>query len=440
MKALIIFSFLLLWSNNMIHSQSCSFENYYLSEEGGIDHGEPFWLPVRTETQGITNDGKNWFITTTKYEENNRDQKHSGSKIWKVPKSVHLGAGSSNNPNIKSISMDNIPVLINNGYWHFGDLDHYNYNGIDYLLVPITGEHPITALKGRIIACFNAETLNFISYAKTNMSSGVGWCAIDPNGNLYTSPSTTDEIRRFEVDWDKLISGDPEHNSLSKPVDFQLKFPNRDYDNLISMQGGEFTPSGELLYVTSGAAGGCLPCVPGIWDCDGCGALETKVGPGSPKASDGIHVFETSGWKEIKTSKNVPPLTIAQFMFNFDNDLTGEQPQGLTIWDLDDGSAPNGIRGKLHVLIHDYDYDLFGDNHEVSLRHFSNVVHVSKLNTSGIGTSWWSHGSFNEAYDFYPIWNGAEIKLKAGVYSDTGVYDKCILITSEGGSAIIGKQ
>ncbi len=46
----------------------------------------------------------------------------------------------------------------------------------------------------------------------------------------------------------------------------------------------------------------------------------------------------------------------------------------------------------------------------------------------------------NAAYNFYPIWDGARIVIKAGFYSDTGFYNQRILITSSGGAVIIGQQ
>ena len=430
MKNIIVILLLILFYHP-IYSQSCVIENYYLYEGKSISNGKPFWLPTRTEVQGIANDGESWFITTVKFLEGNQNHNEvSGSRIWKIPKEVHLGAGSSNNLNIKSVVMDEVPDFVRDSMYHFGDLDSYSFEGIDYLVVPITGP------QGKIIACYEAKTLRFISYA-SGITGGFGWCAIDPDGYLYTSAGAS-LLRKFKVDWEKLTTGDPQHNSISKLEDIQLTFPNRNYTGLSSWQGGEFSPSGKLLYVTTGSAGGCVPC---LNDCNGCNRFFDKKGPGEPRPSDGIHVFETSTWSEIKTStKEIEQL----FSFDFDNDITGEQPQGITIWDLEDEDTPDEIRGKLHVLMHDWDWDLFTNNHEVSLYHYSNVINVDS-DYNGIirfstGSTTLPFKFFNNAFYKYPDWNGSEIRLKSGVYDEIGIYDKCVLLTSEGGSAIIGKQ
>ncbi|MCB0768108.1 MAG: hypothetical protein KDB95_12945, partial [Flavobacteriales bacterium] len=48
--------------------------------------------------------------------------------------------------------------------------------------------------------------------------------------------------------------------------------------------------------------------------------------------------------------------------------------------------------------------------------------------------------TINEAYDFYPLWNGAHMVIEAGTYDDTGLYDKRIRMESRNGAALIGQQ
>lgn len=413
-------------------SQGSPFENYYITQGVHPENTSAFWFPDKSEVQGVTNDGEHWFITLTKFENTWGDQAEK-AELWRIPKSVPLeaGSGSSSDPGVDHLKMEDIPALAAAPYWHFGDPDHYVYNGEDYILVPT---YPSDG--NGVIACFRANPLEFISYAPIPLRPG--WCAIDPDGYLYSSGSATDHLKRFSVNWDVLTS--PGNNSaIGLSATLPLSFLGNTYNELEHMQGGEFSESGNLLYIACGAAGGCAP-IPG----NGCGVFDRKAGPGSPKPSDGLHVFDTDSWNEIQRStKSSAPED--HFVFSFDNDLTGQQPQGVTVWDLDDGSAPGPVKGKLHVFVFDYDFDVLdpGD-HEFTMYHFSNIVYVSETDgvnppTSGIGREYRPFQTFNDAFFYFPIWDGAEIVLEAGSYNDTGTYDKKVLIRSEGGSAIIGQ-
>jgi hypothetical protein len=47
--------------------------------------------------------------------------------------------------------------------------------------------------------------------------------------------------------------------------------------------------------------------------------------------------------------------------------------------------------------------------------------------------------SVNDAFFYYPVWDGTQLIIEAGTYNDTGVYDKRIKITSKNGAAVIGQ-
>ena len=414
--------------------QDCNYEGYYLYQNTYPNDEGAFWFPNDTEVQGVTNDGKYWYITTTGHKDVHGTD--YWGKLWRIPKSVPLGSNSTSNPEVVSIDMFDIPELniSGNPFWHWGDPDHYVYEGRDYILVPI---YPKDGNSG-IIACFSSEPfrpLEYISYAHIPLRPG--WCAIDNEGYLYSSTEENDEghksLQKYEVNWNALTST-TNHNVLSSPQTISLIFKGSAYSGLKHMQGGEFSPSNELLYLVSGGA----KCLGG--------------GSGDPAPSDGIHVFQTSNWKEIETSVK-SWNDIDYFLYSFDNNCinfgTGgsESPEGLTIWDLDDGSADN-ISGQLHVLIfHWRPGNIFtgSNNHKLSMHHFSKSIHIDKNSNGGSGLIGNPNNPFktvNEAYSdhVYPIWDGAQMVITKGTYSDTGVYNKRIRLTSKGGSVIIGKQ
>lgn len=424
---------LLIALNFIVHAQDEHFEAYYMTQSVSPQNASAFWFPDHTEVQGVANDGENWFITTTVFQsQTNSDL--SNAKMWRIHKSVPLDA-SSMPSGVIHVEMENIQELESENYTHWGDPDHFRYENEDYILVPIYDDQDSS--EDGLIACFKANNLELRSFSI--IDERPGWCAVDDEGFLYTSKNGH-QLVRYQVNWAQLTSNNSQHDALHSPQIIQLSFPNANYTEIKHLQGGEFSTSGELFYLSSGAAGGCLP-IPG----NGCSIFETKVGPGSPKESDGIHVFETANWTEIQTSTKNNNLE-DHFTFQFDNDLTGQQPQGLTIWNLDSDNAANGVGGKLHVLIFDFDFDILdpGD-HEFSMYHFSNIIYVDAENGSdspitGIGRRDNPFKSFNDAFFYFPVWNGAEIRLRIGTYPDTGVYNKRVLITSEGGSVLIGQQ
>jgi hypothetical protein len=121
----------------------------------------------------------------------------------------------------------------------------------------------------------------------------------------------------------------------------------------------------------------------------------------------------------------------------------------LTIWDLDDGRAPN-ITGQLHVLL--FKFNRTDNNREV-FEHFGSRLYVDPLN--GVdrvlpaifedddapvpGGPLAPFRTFPFTYYNYPVWDGSEIVLNAGFYSAVGVYPWKVRIVSQGGSAVLGQ-
>lgn len=396
-----------------------STEGYYLRISTYPDDLTNWWMQNGLEVQGVTHDDDNWYFTLTAKSGNN-------GFLRRIPRSVPLASNPQpSHPGIRLRSMTDVPELTNavsGGYWHWGDPDHYRYNGIDYILVPIPGP---------IIACFRADNLQFINYAHLNGSvqDYAGWCAVGRDGALYSSGNHAWGIVRYSVDWQMLTtsSNGNNHNAMTYTGYYAFLSEGGAPIQLWHMQGGEFSPSGELLYVVCGSAS-CLGQPPNQ----------------NPMPSDGIHVFETVNWRRVQRSGNGAPY----FDYSFNNGCTclstgSQTPEGLTIWDLDDGSAP-GVSGQLHVLKDHYNVGFCDD--AVSMQHFGNKVHVS---TTGVtppyggfpypGTASRPFRTLNLAYGYYPLWDGAELVLRTGTYNDTGTYTKRVKITSAGGAAVVGQ-
>ena len=197
------------------------------------------------------------------------------------------------------------------------------------------------------------------------------------------------------------------------------------------MQGGVFTDSAELFYVSSGS--GC---------CFGFGS-------GQQYLLDGLHVFETNTWQRIKRSTNYHHGDYSYFNYYYllGCDGTGSwSPEGLTIWDLDDGRAPN-ISGQLHVMA--FLYTVVSGDNEGFMEHYTNKIYVDSAN--GVTSPFWPDwetplpGDIDNpfktvgfAFDWYPAWDGAEIVVKSGSYNETGTYSTRVKVTSKDGTAIIG--
>ncbi len=397
------------------HSRK-SYEGYYLKYETYPEDATNWWMYNGLEVQGVTHDDDNWYFTLT--------FKGGGNGILRrIPRSVPLASGAiqPSNPGIKSITMQEVPELAAHNYWHWGDPDHYRYDEVDYILIPIPGP---------IIACFRASDLAFINYAHLdgNIQDYAGWCAVNSEGNIYTSSNHAWGVLEYEVDWPTLLNSSS-HNALSYVADYPFHDINGSPIQLLHMQGGEFTPSDELLYVVCGSAG-CL-----------------GIGPGQPEPSDGIHVFETNTWKDIKRSTNTSGGN-SHFNYTFDNSCAcfvfgSQTPEGLTIWDLDDGSAPF-ISGQLHVIVDHYNIKFCDD--AITMQHFGKNIYVDKVTgvdpptTPLTGTITKPFKSIESAYNFYPVWDGAQLIIKPGIYSEVGIFDTRIFLKSQGsGSVIIGQ-
>lgn len=137
----------------------------------------------------------------------------------------------------------------------------------------------------------------------------------------------------------------------------------------------------------------------------------------------------------MRSRKGVYP-----FNYNYDDSfLTKEEPEGITIWDLDADRRAPGISGQLHVLLLDNDEP---DDDDVYLKHYTGTICVDRTYT-GVekGTPSEPFTTVGEANSY--AWDGAQIKIlikpQTGSYPETLTFSKRIRVLAEGGTATIGQ-
>ena len=439
-------SIILCWGliSTEVNGQS-KYEGSFLFVNNYPNNGTPSWADDDNLTNGITHDSLNWYFTALS--SNAVGQPGGSWVITRIPVSEPLDQDFSGNPAILTRHLEEIDSLSLRRYQHAGDLDNYyrKDDGRDYLFVPLRND-PLYDFNGMpipgtsfppSIAVFESDNLQFINFAYLSGPPGVGqkdigWCAVNPeNGYLYTSNDDTEEIFCYKIDWTALLTQPSNHFTIT----FDTKYPLIDIIGhqpflIHSMQGGEFSPSGELFFVS-------------------CGIIEGPIGIGGAQYdTDGLHVFETNTWKEIQRSFNqgltcCPPY----FRFEFDNSGDGgDEPEGLTYWDLSDGKSPN-VSGQLHVILYTHDY--FSSN-QVKLKHYAEEIYVDNsgpptpMHGEAVpfpqpGTAARPFNNIHDVFNYYGAWNGSKIVFRPGEYPTNGGIKISVRtqITSEGGTAII---
>ncbi|MFQ5813765.1 MAG: hypothetical protein ACE5I2_11360 [Anaerolineae bacterium] len=375
------------------------YEGYYLYlyDDGGDYPSlrEPGW---HEEAQGITHDDSNWFIT----------QKEA---LWKIWVGLDLaGPGSPNvTPGLYRINLGDVPELANEGYNHFGDLSYYEYDGQGYLLVAIEIWPAEDIRPG--IAVFTADTLQYVDHVRIVGQGHGPWCVVDTQtGILYTSDEDTSAIKRWSVNWGKLRTTgtlDP----LQELAPLQMSNEQGQALTLGSIQGGVISPNGELLYLVGNDQN-------------------------DPNAH-GIQVLELSTGRRVMHSTN----GYGYFNYHFDPSswlpCEREEPEGITIWDLDNAAAP-GISGQLHVIMLDNDCT---ENDDVTIEHYTNTILIDGSYTDPghpdkNGTPSYPFRTVTDAYNL--AWDRAQIKITAGTYPESLTLSKRIRLFAEGGTATIG--
>ncbi len=348
------------------------YHSYFLYQ--GNDHpneAENYWSE---EAQGLAHDDDHWYLT-------------SALDLWRVPVGEDL-AREEPSANVRLKRIQDTPLGAQ-GYDHYGDLELFVRDGRKYLFIPVTGG-PCPA-----IAVFEPDTLVYIDHVCVQTAS---WVALDPAGRLYVCDG---RLYRYDVDWVALAGGSL---VLSNRTDITLADSNGATLLWTAQQGGAFSSDGELLYISTG-----FPTV-------------------SPE-HDGIHVFDTGSWRRIRKSSDGE----MPFNFSYTTGVESEEPEGLTIWDLNDGRAP-GMRGELHVILLDND---FPSDDDVFIKSYSAIIHVNRSHSGPeTGRSNEPFNTLSEALD--AAWNGARLRLRAQTYPGARTLNKRIRLEASGGVARIG--
>lgn len=338
------------------------------------------------EAQGLAHDENNWFISQV-------------WALWKIPVDLDLAGNiQCDTPGVVCSNLDYVNEL--EEFNHVGDIDYYQYDeSTGFLLLPLEGG-PNPA-----IAAFDPDNLQYIAHAELPNHNSISWVAVDADGLVCTSSNDKSGwVYTYRVDWEALARNGA--MSLEKVGEFPLLDES---GNLLTIgpQGGVFSPSGNLLYVNNGY-------------------YESYN-----SHKDGISVFD------MGTKRRIAHSTMASeepFWYGYNPGFaTYEEPEGLTIWDLDaDPRAPN-ISGQLHVLL--LDNDVWGD--DIYIRHYTNRIYVDSGYTGEeLGDPTKPFNTVGEANNF--AWYGARIIIKAGTYPESLTFSKQLQLLADGGTVSFG--
>jgi hypothetical protein len=256
--------------------------------------------------QGLTHDDTHWYLTQT-------------LDIFRIPVGRDFAQDHEGAPGVAHRDRDSYPELA--AYDHFGDISFFN----GYVLLAVDTGPP----QGALALLRGDDTLDLVDVEPFPGQTSAGWVAAGPDGFVYSSVSGATEFRKYSVNWD-----DVENNLVVTFVEaIPLTDENGDPYQLFDMQGGVVTPDNKVIIVSNG-----------FDDCD--------------NATYGLHTFNLqTGQRIIRSCQSG-----CDFAFLFDPcdfGILDEEPEGMTIWDLDDGAAP-GMSGQLHVLL--LNNDILTDN------------------------------------------------------------------------------
>lgn len=422
------------------HAVAQDYTSYYKYLGGYPSSSECDWAD---DAQGIAHDDNNWFIT----------QSHD---IWKIPVEYDLRTVTNAPLDVLNPELSEYPELA--GYNHLGDPVVYKCSGTDYLLLPLENENGLVQGAIAILRCTDLSYVAHFALPDPPLplppqANDAGWVAVrGSDGALFTSKQHVGPnvqaghsgLRVYILDWALLHTSGvvdvffqqeiPVFNEQGAPVEFK------------TMQGGEFAPGDKLLYLISG-----------FLDDDD-----------EEAASEGIHVLETTNYWRVQHSTN----GFGHFNYYYNPGFglpcclnpsccTANEPEGLTIWDLDDGRAPN-ILGQVHALMLDNDAPAV-DQGDVYLFHYTNVIRVDPGQTCqppaccidpdpfqncSIGSSPVPCGdeligmpqcplqSLGDAVNF--AWPGSDIRMQAGTYAESVTISTRVRLSAMGGLVRIG--
>lgn len=403
-------------------SQPQYYEAYYL-HQGTYPYREN--TRYAPEFQGLTHDMEYWFFANNAVD----SFLNPYPAIWKIPVTQDLRHVMDFSPPEEASPKWVYKPLLKEGDMaeagtnHVGDISYFkgkNPNDIGYVLAPIE-----SSKQSHSIALFKSDNLEYvgradIDYAYSDdklpkyeyrnasgqrMYRDLGWVAVDPAGYIYTSPDFTTYVYKYQLNWDELPDRSPELTCLGR-----IRLLDRSgYPlELSHTQGGVFSEHGGLLYMVTGIN-------------------HKRYG------TDGINVFDTETWRRVAQSTIADDQSAFYYHYEAGFDQY-EEPEGITIWDLDNKGAPN-ISGQLHVGILDNEGSNQNDD-RVYISHYG-VLYSDRLYTfPGAGTFTSPFNTVGEAYA--GAWYGAQIRIQAGFYPEALTLSKHVELRAQGGTVTIG--
>jgi len=394
------------------------------------------------EANGIAHDDAYWYLTTNDCED--------VEALWKVPVGVALES-IERRAGVSVVRTDEMvcpteyePRNLRDDldYDHLGDLVAYEYESQYYLLVPIengTLGPAIAVLRADDLQCLGLDALRIDPHDPQKLNDASAWCAVDSEGYVYTSPnywfsfddpSHVQKLLKYSLNWDEIAAAPPGLPKLTYLEDIPLLGEDGQPFETGGLygyaQGGEFSCDGQLLYLSSG---GGDP-------------------PGWASGYEGLHVFDRQTWRRVALSDE-------EGMFKYDMWEFGEEAEGLTAWDLDEGRAsyqdggraPH-VAGQLHVLLLNNDWPT-RDN--VYIYHYSNTIYVDRLypgDPSPNGTIGRPYQTVGQALAFYNQheyfnygrWTGGRIKIHTGTYDEALYLSRRLQLAPWSGQATVGLQ
>ncbi|OWV24602.1 hypothetical protein B7982_02510 [Fibrobacter sp. UWB2] len=262
------------------------------------------------EMNGVCHDDSNWYFT-------------QNGNIWKFPVDHDLKLSCGGEDPSRKI------YKYHYGY-HLGDIDCYN----KILFVPVTKN-------GRpYIVAFDTDNIHKpLAVNEMKLPNGcyfddIGWLAINPNnGLLFTSNGyilKNNPIYVYSIDFNAIRAGRGDFLKIYTQV------------NLLDEEGDEFVER-ECMQ------GGCFDKSNNLHLCNGYYKNEHSNRKG------GITVYEIPELSYNPNKVNYARIRARSNQshhFRFQFNTYGEEPEGITYWDLDNGKSPN-IKGQLHAIMLD---------------------------------------------------------------------------------------
>lgn len=359
-------------------AQVTTYERYirYLPNDypgGGTDYSG--------NVQGVAHDDAHWFFTQTE-------------DIWKIHVCKDLEDVDENDADVLHRHANDYGFAFD----HFGDPAWYG----GHLVIPAYVQDVGNTAA---LVFFRGSDLTHVGTVSMAQWQGgdIAWCAVDGEGFIYTSVNAGPTyVGKYAFPWENLPDGPLSIDQVEQnPLRDNLGNPM----TLLHMQGGALTPSGEILFTSNGY-------------------IDTDPDEG------GLSSFNTSTWRRIDKS------TIGSGLFNYEwhpEGLRDQEPEGLTIWNLDGGCAP-GIDGQLHAVLLDNEV-----SDQIYFKHYSGVLWVDRAYAGAeqFGTFDQPFRTVTSARNF--AWHGTEIAVRAGSYPEPVVLDKFFRLRASGGSAVVGQ-